>query len=417
MKQIPLICLVVFIFTSCMDDVMLPVPDFGSTGLISETNQLSDSSKQRLEAIFNVLEGNAAFGNQVVAKWNGNYLSIYTSVSMNYMILQAGYLDSVVIFEGYWRNALNAETGLIRLTIKKNEGGKELIYEQTPPTTMILRGSYGEGSNLPNFRLAFQFIKPLKKETTNFWIIGHRGGGRTSDKLPVSENSLGMLQLAERFGCNAVEIDVRLSSDRVPVLFHDEFVSSRLVNSDFMIGPIASYTFKQIRTYCTLKDGSEIPTLREALDVIIYKTNLSLVWLDTKPRNIMDLLIPIQKEYMQKAKDAGRTLEIMIGLPDSDILNDFLNHPDHANALALCELGTGDVRRANAKIWAPRWTLGTLNADVEEMHRENVRAFVWTLDNPDFIHVYITEGKFDGILTNYPSKVAWEYYMKRNYYE
>lgn len=417
MKQIQIFCLVVFILTSCTDDLMLPVPDFGTTGLISETNELSDSSKQRLEAIFNVLEGNAAFGDQIVAKWNGNYLSIYTSVSMNYMILQAGYLDSVVFFEGYWRNVLNTKTGLVRLTIKKNEGGKELIYEQTPPANVILRGSYGEGSDLPNFRLAFQLLKSLKRETTNFWVIGHRGGGRNSDLLPVSENSLGMLQIAERFGCNAVEIDVRLTSDRVPVLFHDELLSSRLVNSDFMIGPLASYTFKQIRTYSTLKDGSPIPTLREALDVIIYKTNLSLVWLDTKPRNIMDLLIPIQKEYMQKAKDAGRTLEIMIGLPDADILNDFLNHPDHANALALIELGTDDVRKANAKIWAPRWTLGTLNSDVEEMHRENVRVFVWTLDNPDFIHVFITEGKFDGILTNYPSKVAWEYYMKRNFHE
>jgi glycerophosphoryl diester phosphodiesterase len=226
-----------------------------------------------------------------------------------------------------------------------------------------------------------------------------------------------MFQIAEHFGCNAIEIDVRLTSDRVPVIFHDEYFSSRLVNSDFMIGPLASYTFKQIRTFCTLKDGSPLPTLREALDVIIYKTNLSLVWLDTKSLNIMDILIPIQKEYMQKAQDAGRTLEIVIGLPDADILNEFFNHPEHTEALALCELGLGEVRKVKAKIWAPRWTLGTLNSEVEEMHRENVRAFVWTLDNPDFIHEFISNGNFDGILTNYPSKVAWEYYMKRNSHE
>lgn len=417
MKQIPLFCLFVFILTSCMDELIVPVPDFGASGLLSETNQLSDNSKQRLEAIFNVLEGNATFGNQIVAKWNGKYLSIYTSVSMNYMILQAGYLDSLVIFEGYWRNALNSQTGLVRLTIKKNEGGKELIYGQTLPATLILRGSYGDGSDLPNFRLAFKLLKPLKREPTNFWVIGHRGGGRTSDMLPFSENSLGILQMAERFGCNAVEIDVRLTSDRVPVIFHDEYFSSRLVNSDFMIGPLASYSFRQIRTFCTLKDGSPLPTLREALDVIIYNTNLSLVWLDTKSSNIMDILIPIQKEYTQKAIDAGRTLEIVIGLPDADILNEFLNHPEHSDALALCELGLSEVRQVNAIIWAPRWTLGTLKSEVEEMHRENVRAFVWTLDNPDFIHEFITNGNFDGILTNYPSKVAWEYYMKRNYNE
>ncbi len=416
MKQIPIFIFFVFVLTSCTDDSMIPVPDFGSSGLISETNRLPDSSKHRLESIFNVLEGNAAFGNQIVAKWNGNYLSIFSSISMKYMILEAGYLDSVVIFEGYWRNVLNTETGLVRMTIKKNEGGKELIYSQIPPPILILRGSYGVGSDLPNFRLAFQFLKPLKRDTaTNFWVIGHRGGGRESDLLPFSENSLGMLQLAERFGCNAVEIDVRLTKDRIPVLFHDEFISTRLVNSDFMIGPLSSYTFKQLRTYCTLKDGSLVPTLREALDVIIYKTNLSLVWIDTKPRNIMDILIPIQKEYLQKAKDAGRTLEILIGLPDADILSDFVKHPEFATTPSLCELSVSDVRRVKAKVWAPRWTLGTLNAEVDQMHSENVRAFVWTLDNPDFIHEFVRDSKFDGILTNYPSKVAWEYYMKRNF--
>lgn len=410
--------LLAFLFlSSCVEDPIVPVPEFGPSTLISDTNPLSDSTKKRLEGIFTVLDGKAGFGNHVVAKWNGNYLSIFTSAEMKYMILQAGYLDSVVFLEGYWRNALNLQTGLVRMTIKKSEGGRALIYGQTPPDTLILRGAYSDGSELPHATVVFQFFKPLKNQLKNYWIIGHRGGGRTTDLLPASENSVGIFPLAERYGCNGVEIDVRLTRDRVPVLYHDEFFSSRLVNGDFMIGPVSSYTFRQIRSFCTLKDGSPVPTLREALDAVIYNTHLSFVWIDTKPPDIMDILIPMQKEYMQKARDAGRDLEILIGIPDENILSAYAKHPDHLNAPALCELGTEKVRQIQAKIWAPRWTLGQLDADVDAMHRENRRAFVWTLDNPDFIRVFVTDGKFDGILTNYPSRVAWEYYMKMNFHE
>ena len=48
-------------------------------------------------------------------------------------------------------------------------------------------------------------------------IIAHRGGG-----LLAPENTLSGLKLARNLGFTAVEFDVKLTEDGIPVLFHDE---------------------------------------------------------------------------------------------------------------------------------------------------------------------------------------------------
>jgi glycerophosphoryl diester phosphodiesterase len=45
---------------------------------------------------------------------------------------------------------------------------------------------------------------------SDFQILAHRGGGRNSDYLGVSENSIEMIDIAERFGSTGIEIDARL---------------------------------------------------------------------------------------------------------------------------------------------------------------------------------------------------------------
>jgi hypothetical protein len=90
----------------------------------------------------------------------------------------------------------------------------------------------------------------------------------------------------------------------------------------------------------------------------------------------------------------------------------YLAHPSHQTAPALCEFELADVRRTNAVVWAPAWTRGPMTSDVITMHNEGRRVFFWTLDGPEFIRVFLNEGALDGIVTNYPSIVAYEYYVR-----
>jgi hypothetical protein len=66
----------------------------------------------------------------------------------------------------------------------------------------------------------------------------------------------------------------------------------------------------------------------------------------------------------------------------------------------------------NSRVWAPRWTLGTQNNLVSQVHDEGRLAICWTIDNPAWIEDYIENGLFDGLLSNFPYVVAYYHYIQ-----
>src|SRR3954451_3410010 len=81
--------------------------------------------------------------------------------------------------------------------------------------------------------------------------VAHRG-----DPYRVRENTLDSLRSALRRGADAVEIDVRLTRDGVPVLLHDETLK-RLWELD---RPLHSLSAAEVRGL----SGGGVPTLAEA---------------------------------------------------------------------------------------------------------------------------------------------------------
>lgn len=412
MMKILTIPLLAFAVLSCAGDLTVSAPDFGDNSLIAQTSALSDSSKLRIEGSYSVEGGEENFGRTVVAKWNGKFFSFFAGTNSAYVALQGGRLDSTLVFEGYWRYAQDLNTGLLRLRIDAQEGGRELSQGMIPSVPVVMRGSFGDGSSQPTNPIVLRFVRPLSQRSRPFWIIAHRGGGRNSDLLPESENSLGIIQIAEGLGANGVEIDVRLTKDGIPVIYHDENLNPRLVKGEFCIGPIANYTYAHLRTLCGLKNGEQIPTLAEALETVVMKTSLSLVWLDIKSEDAIAPVIQLQRQYLQLAASVGRGVELLIGLPTQTAVDKYLADSSHGAAPAICELDLSDVRRTNAVAWAPAWTLGPMLQQVAEMHSEGRRVFFWTLDGEEFIRVFLKESVPDGMVTNYPSIVAYEYYVR-----
>jgi len=405
------ICVLLFSF-SCSTEESVIVPEFNESSKLAYTAQIEDSLKTRMNGIYTVEVGAGDFGKIVVCKWNGNSFSVFTGKSFTYFIFKGGKTDSTIILEGYWRQAQDIYTGLARLEINADEGGKQLVTGNGSDFQITLRGYFGDGQNTPSKDLVLKYKNPLPIQENPFWIIAHRGGGRNSDNLPESENSLEIIQLAEGFGANAIEIDVRLTKDGIPVLFHDDNLSPRLIKGEYCVGPLENYTYLHLKTFCTLKNDKPIPKLSEALETVVYKTNLSLVWLDIKTPDAIAPAIEIQKEFIQKAALAGRKVEFLIGLPSDEIISKFLSLSPGKTAPSLCELDIEDVRNTNSLIWAPAWTRGPMNKDVTSLHGEGKRVFFWTLDGPEFIRVFLKDGKADGILSNYPSIVAYEYYLR-----
>jgi glycerophosphoryl diester phosphodiesterase len=82
-------------------------------------------------------------------------------------------------------------------------------------------------------------------------IIAHRCGGALA-----MENSRAGLEAAARLGCRAVEFDVMLTADRVPILMHDE----TLERTTRCRGRVAELAFAAIRA-----GDAAVPTLAEAM--------------------------------------------------------------------------------------------------------------------------------------------------------
>ncbi|MDQ6815115.1 MAG: glycerophosphodiester phosphodiesterase [Bacteroidota bacterium] len=419
-SSIAVLCLLIW---SCKKNYSAPILDtkwplFSSPGAIALNNNI----RNKIEGVYTISEGTDVFGGSAALKWSYTaegtdtiyHLSMFCQKPVVYVICEGRKLDSSILLNGYWRNMINTETGIARFTITKSNGGIYLFDSSTlytKPSTVI-SGTFGSGDATPSSTIKMQYDRPLYKATP-LEIVAHRGGGRTSDLLPASENSVEIIKQASRFGATGIEIDVRFTSDGVPVLFHDEALSERLTQRNGMIGPVKNYSYAQLNSLVRLINGEHIPTLREALDAFVYKTALKYVWLDTKFTGPMQKERDIQMEYMQKAAAIGRNVNITIGIPDQQVLDNFVKLPDYKNIPSVCELTPDDVATTNAKIWGPRWTLGLQNDEVDKMHAAGRKAYVWTLDVPENINKYFTQGKFDGILTNYASSVAYYYYAKQ----
>lgn len=105
---------------------------------------------------------------------------------------------------------------------------------------------------------------PLRSPGEPAVVVGHRG-----DRANAPENTLPALERAMR-SFPFVETDVRLTSDGVPVLFHDATLE-RVTGAS---GRVRDHTADELRTldagswYSTVFRGEPIPTLAEFLDVL-----------------------------------------------------------------------------------------------------------------------------------------------------
>src|SRR5437762_5353293 len=90
-------------------------------------------------------------------------------------------------------------------------------------------------------------------------IVGHRTLPRQAP-----ENSLEGIHVAAAAGCDAVEIDLRLSLDGKPFLMHDD-IMRRTVGLPWPLELTPSFILRRLRVKA---DGRPIPTLADVFDAL-----------------------------------------------------------------------------------------------------------------------------------------------------
>jgi glycerophosphoryl diester phosphodiesterase len=109
-------------------------------------------------------------------------------------------------------------------------------------------------------------------------IIGHRGACGYAP-----ENTIESVRVAKELGAKWVELDVKLTKDGVPIIFHDDDLD-RTTNGS---GPVMLATMEDLRAleagswYGDSFSGAPIPTLEEMCEVLI-ELNMGLN-LEIKP--------------------------------------------------------------------------------------------------------------------------------------
>lgn len=121
-----------------------------------------------------------------------------------------------------------------------------------------------------------------KPDTAGFceWLYAHRGLHDNRSDAP--ENSLRAFEKAVDAGFG-IELDIQLSRDRVPVVFHD-YTLKRICGVE---GKVEDYTFEELQKFRLCGSDQRIPKFEEALKLVdgqvplivelkIERTNLAL---------------------------------------------------------------------------------------------------------------------------------------------
>ncbi len=375
-------------------------PDGGHLG---GTTPLSDPEKAGMDGLYVVSQGKEMFGDTVVLKWSGNYLTVFTGKDVKFMITQAGNTGTNIYVEGYWRSQNSTNTGLVQFS--GPAGG----------ATTPLTGTFGNGSDEPTEALTLTFLRPINPSQLvpgAFWNISHHLSGGAPLILPHSENTVEMLKEIERYGANGVEIDVRPTKDGIPILYHDTGLNWRLTQKGPLVGPVEDYNFDQIEASVRLLHGEKIPSLAAFLDTLIVQTNIEFVYVDLKTTTVdaMPAILSVLDAARTKATNLGRNVLILPALTTDDVFASFASQPGYPNLPSMCELTLDQLHQANSEVWSPRFTSGFTKEEVAQLHTEGRKVVTWTVNVPSLIDQYIFDVGLDGLDSDYNTLVAWYWY-------
>ena len=114
---------------------------------------------------------------------------------------------------------------------------------------------------LYSFMIMPRIFNRPKREAHMGVLYAHRGLFDNNAAIP--ENSMKAFRRAVDAGYG-IELDVQLTKDGVPIIFHD-FTLERMCG---ISEKVENLTYKQIRELSLLQTGEKIPTLKEFLDMV-----------------------------------------------------------------------------------------------------------------------------------------------------
>lgn len=217
-------------------------------------------------------------------------------------------------------------------------------------------------------------------------VIGHRGA---SGLAP--ENTLEALRAGVQAGADILEFDVRLTSDKVPVLCHDAQQHGHTISRT---------------TFDELSNAGSVTTLESVLDNFFGSILLNLEY---KPSGDVELIYEMIKHKYIKTNDDWdniifssfhvRTLFKLRSLDEN--VNLALLHSVNPFAFVTYE------RRL--KLTAVGWhRLHVNNLAIAITKKTGIFSYVYTVNRPKAA-ILLEQKGIDGVVTDYPDRMSKEF--------
>lgn len=233
-------------------------------------------------------------------------------------------------------------------------------------------------------------------------IIGHRGCAAYAP-----ENTIEAIHTAADMGVEWVELDVKLSKDHVPIIFHDDILD-RTTN---ITGPVADRNFAELRELdCGSWFGdsfidTKIPTLEEAVDALLERG--------------LGLNLEIKPCPGREKETAEVALDLLSQIWDDHdrLLISSFSHVSLETALDIA----GDWHRGFLlpEEWPENWAelaeylqVSTVNVNANNITREQIEEIMdlekpilaYTVNNPDLARMLQSWG-IDGFFSDAPDMI------------
>jgi len=214
-------------------------------------------------------------------------------------------------------------------------------------------------------------------------VIGHRGA-----KGLAPENTLESLQAGFDADADMLEFDVRLTSDKVPILSHDSKLHKCRVASTSL---------------ADLQQAGPVVTLESVLDEFFGRILLNLEYKPTSDVNIVYKLIA--KKYIKRPQDWTNLLFSSFHVRPllrlrklSDDVNLALLHSVNPFAFVTYQ--------RKLQLAAVGWhRLHVNRLAIEIAQKSDIFSYVYTVNRPQAAKILERRG-IDGIVTDYPDKLA-----------
>jgi glycerophosphoryl diester phosphodiesterase len=411
-RFVPIVVLLAMLFGGCISELVDPNMPLSLADVPGDP--IDSVGQSRLQGIYYVSQGADAFGDTLVALVVRGHLCLFAGEQVIFAECAGAISGDTARFKGYYRYVRSEVLGALSLSTLPVDGGSSL-HTNAAAGPIALRGTYYDPGLELDRSISLIRARAIAPPSRPFQILGNCAGGRNSERLGRSENSLEMCKFSEYLGCTGIEIDLHVTSDDTAILMHDDTFSPRTVQSTYVLGDVWKFTYQQIHDNAVLIHGEKIPTLSEFLTFVVDSTNLEFVWLDPKVSTGIERILQTQRDALNRAAAKGRKLRILYGIPSQEILDAYRQAPSANKTPVLCELDPSIVRSLpSCEAWGPRWTNDLQIDAVTALQKDGYEVYPWTIDDPTYLKKFLDQRQspYNGILSNYPSMLTGQYHQR-----